>query len=422
MIINNKIGSPQRYLSIFKTAGLALFFSAITMTLSACNNGGSSLTVSGAGTELPNLDHQVQPSFTYSSVGNPRAPVTVPRHHATASFVLMGGGNDVDSAFRWMISRAGIRPGTGGHFVVLKATPSDGYDPYIYYSDETSSTSTVIADQWVGGAALGLSSVETLIVPDINAANDPRVSAIVSRADAVFIGGGDQSNYVKYWKATRLDAALQQLLKNNVPLGGTSAGLSVLGQFDFSALYDSISSDEAMKNPYDKNITFDPDPLSLSGGFIAPPELAYMMFDSHFDGRARMGRLITFLSRLIASDGRVGCPGGILSANTSSTTSARGIGIDEETALLVQGNGAFQPVTAMRATNISTSTESAVYFVRPSVAPSVCANQTPLTIHSVEVKKLADSATVFNLSDWSGVPIYEFLDVDGGILSPQNWV
>lgn len=283
------------------------------------------------------------------------------------------------------------------------------------------STSEAITDQWVGGAALGLSSVETLIIPDSDAANDEKVSAIVSRADVVFIGGGDQSNYIKYWKGTRLDSTLQQLLKNNIPLGGTSAGLAVLGQFDFSALNDTITSDEAMKNPYDKNITFDPDPLSLTGGFIAPPELAYMIFDSHFDGVDRMGRLITFISRLIAFDGRAGCPGGILSASTSSPTSARGIGIDEETALLVQGNGASRPVTATRSTNISTTTESAVYFVRPSVAPGVCAARTPLTIHGVEIKKLADSNTVFNLSDWSGVPVHEFLDVDSGVLSTTNW-
>ena len=42
----------------------------------------------------------------------------------------MGGGQDVDQAFRWMIRRAGIKPGTGGRFVVLRASGADGYNPY----------------------------------------------------------------------------------------------------------------------------------------------------------------------------------------------------------------------------------------------------------------------------------------------------
>jgi cyanophycinase-like exopeptidase len=271
------------------------------------------------------------------------------------------------------------------------------------------------------GASLGLSSVETLIIPSTKAANDPELIKVLARANAVFIAGGDQSDYIKFWKGTRLEHKLKEMMKNNVPIGGTSAGLAVMGQFDYSALHASITSSEAMSNPYDKNITFDPNPLSLTGGFIAPPELAYMIFDSHFDSRDRMGRLITFISRTVAPDKQFGCSGGILKAGTGSTSSARGIGIGVETALLVQGNGANLPVTARRVTNISTTSESAVYFVRPSVAPSLCANKKPLTIHTVEVKKLADSNTVFNLSEWAGVSIYKYLDVNTGALSPANW-
>ena len=133
--------------------------------------------------------------YSYFVTGDADAQVTASNSPSTSSVVLMGGGPDVDEAFRWMIARAGIKPGTGGRFVVIRATGTDAYDPYIYYSDAALTTSTSVADQWVGGASLGLSSVETLVIPSVAAANDAFVNSVVSKANAVFIAGGDQSDY-----------------------------------------------------------------------------------------------------------------------------------------------------------------------------------------------------------------------------------
>ncbi|RYE81687.1 MAG: cyanophycinase [Oxalobacteraceae bacterium] len=365
------------------------------------------------------------PLYAYSAVGDINAVVTAPTSLPSPSFVLMGGGPDVDSAFRWLIKRAGITPGSGGRLVVIRATGDGAYDPYIYFSDESLSTSSKIADQWVGGASLGLTSVETLVIPSVKAANNANVNAIVARANIVFIAGGDQSHYIRFWKGTALEQTLKSLLLKNVPLGGTSAGLAVLGQFDYSAFYNSATSDDSMLDPYYKDITFDPSPLSLSGGFIAPPALDNLILDSHFDSRDRMGRLVTFVSRIVAptaaSAGALGCAGGVLPASSSGNKTARGIGIDVETALLVQGNGDGKPVTAVRVTNPSTSSESAVYFVRPSVPPTICKPHLPLSIPNVEVRKLSDSKTVFNLTDWVGVAPYRYIDVISGQLSPADW-
>ncbi|QBE61663.1 cyanophycinase [Pseudoduganella lutea] len=365
------------------------------------------------------------PLYSYFATGDVNAVVTAPSTLPAPSFVLMGGGPDVDSAFRWLIQRAGITPETGGRFVVIRATGTEAYNPYIYYSDEALTTSTTIAELWVGGASLGLTSVETLVIPSVKAANSPAVNAILSKANVVFIAGGDQSHYIRFWKGTALEQTLKSLMAKNVPVGGTSAGLAVLGQFDYSALYQSATSELSMLDPYYKDITFDPAPLSLQGGFIAPPALANMIFDSHFDSRDRMGRFITFLSRIVAptssASGTFGCPGGVLPASSSGNMTARGIGIGVETALLVQGNGNGKPVTAKRVTNPSTTTESAVYFVRPSVPPSVCEPKTPLTVANVEVRKLADPDGVFNMTDWTGVPLYNHLDVTSGTLFPADW-
>ena len=358
--------------------------------------------------------------YSYFVTGNADAAVQISTPPTTPSVVLMGGGPDVDSAFRWMITRAGIQPGTGGRFVVIRATGTEAYDPYIFYSDASNTVSTTWADGWVGGASLGLTSVETLIIPSIAAANDPFVNTVVGQADAVFIAGGDQSDYIKYWKGTALDRTLQSLMARNVPIGGTSAGLAVLGQFDYAALKGTVTTTQALGDPYNKYMTLDPSPLSLTGGFLAPPVLANTIVDAHLDARDRMGRLITFVARLVAPSGTTGCPGGILNAGTASNTAARGIGVDVETALLVQGNGSQQPVTARRVTNPSTTTSSAVYFVRPLNPPTQCASGKPLTMTTVELRKLADDS-VFNLTDWSGTTSPYYVDAISGALTTNPY-
>lgn len=65
----------------------------------------------------------------------------------------MGGGPDVNDAFKWMIKKAG-----GGNFVILRSRGTDAYNSYVY-------------------AMGGVSSVETIIIPSREAASDPFVIA-----------------------------------------------------------------------------------------------------------------------------------------------------------------------------------------------------------------------------------------------------
>lgn len=75
-----------------------------------------------------------------------------------------------------------------------------------------------------------------------------------------------------------------------------------------------------------------------------------------------------------------------------------------------------------RITNPSTTTESAVYFVRPAVPPTACKPRMPLSIPTVEVRRLADSQTVFNLTEWTGVPLHRHVEVTSGQQSPSPLV
>lgn len=365
------------------------------------------------------------PPYTYSSVGNPAVVPSVSSVQPYPSYVLMGGGPDVDEAFRWMIKQAGIRPGTGGRLVVIRATGDGAYNPYIYYSSAASSTASAdIVDGWVGGASLGLTSVETLVIPSIAAANDAFVNTVVGRANAVWIAGGDQSDYIKFWKGQALEKTLGTLIKNNVPVGGTSAGLAVLGQFDYAALNGTVTSSQAMSDPYNKYMTLDPAPLSTSGGFIAPLALANTILDSHLDARDRMGRLVTFVSRLVANypgsgTQQFGCTGGVLGNNA-----AKGIGLSVESALLVSWDPVNSHYSGRRVTNNPAPTsEAAVYFVNVTQGPTQCASGKPLTVgaSSVQIRKLADSTTTINLSDWSAFPIYRSVGVTAGVVSPDPY-
>ena len=100
-------------------------------------------------------------------------------------------------------------------------------------------------------------------------------------------------------------------------IGGISAGLAILGQFLFAAEKDTIQSGQAMADCYAKKITLERDMLAVSA-------LASAITDTHLTQRARMGRLLTFMSRII-TDGW---------ANR-----VKGIGVDENAAALVAPDG-----------------------------------------------------------------------------------
>ena len=141
-----------------------------------------------------------------------------------------------------------------------------------------------------------------------------------------------------------------------MPVGGTSAGLAILGEFSFSAERNTIYSDEALKDPYQPRLT-------LARDFLHLPYLQETITDSHFVERDRMGRLVTFLARIL-QDGWA--------------EQARGIGVDGMTALAVDGNG----VATLYGVG-------AVYFLRTTNFPEVCLKNTPLTFRDVQVYRLS---------------------------------
>jgi cyanophycinase-like exopeptidase len=67
------------------------------------------------------------------------------------------------------------------------------------------------------------------------AAFDPFVIDTIRNAEALFIAGGDQSRYVRFWKDTPVEDAINHVVAKPAPVGGTSAGMAILGEFSYSA-------------------------------------------------------------------------------------------------------------------------------------------------------------------------------------------
>jgi cyanophycinase-like exopeptidase len=108
-----------------------------------------------------------------------------------------------------------------------------------------------------------------------------------------------------------------------------------------------------------------------------------------------MGRLITFLARIIQA---------------GWAEQARGIGIDEKTALAVDGDG--------MATLFG---QGSVYFLETQGAPQVCEKNISLTFENVSVLRITGAGAQFDLASWTGpnAAAYTLSAVDGVLSSTQ---
>ena len=296
-----------------------------------------------------------QPPYQYYLTGNPADVQTSP----AAGFALVGGGKDQDAVMRWFLDRSG-----GGDIVVLRASGSDGYNGYL------------------NGLAK-VDSVESIVINTPEAARDPFVARKIRNAEALFIAGGDQWNYVKYWRGSPVGEAIQFLIDRGVPVGGTSAGLAVLGEYVFTAEKDTVTSQQALANPFDEHVT-------LGSRFLRIAPLRNTITDSHFHARDRMGRTLAFLARILE-------PGKL--------REARAIAIDERSAALVDSDG-----------KVKVEGEGMVYFIRATHPAATCKPGASLTFRGISVHRLPPGAS-FDLRNWTsgGGAAYQ-LNVEAGVI------
>jgi cyanophycinase-like exopeptidase len=287
------------------------------------------------------------PTYKKYLVGNAADVVTPTR----GLWVLQGGGDDVDMNYVRMGESGG-----GGDFVVLRASGEDEYNDYVF-------------------ALCRCDSVETVVFSNREAAYDPDVIATIENAEALFIAGGDQSKYVRYWKGTPVEDAIHHVASKPAPVGGTSAGMAILGAFVYSAMgQESLSSAVGLADPYASDVT-------LARGFLALPGLARVLTDQHLQERDRIGRTVALLARLIR-DGWDADP--------------RAIAADRETALHIDPATGTAEVFAT-----ADHPTPYVYFLRPSEPPEPCEPGQPLTFRNVDVYRIGPGGR-FDLRGWNG--------------------
>jgi cyanophycinase len=247
----------------------------------------------------------------------PHAYPAVGEYRATQSalhgpgLILEGGGSDIDAVWRW--AHATISGGSKkrfGNVVVLRASGTDDYDPYV--------------------APLGpFASVRTIVIAHCaTAAQIDSAARYVGGADLLFFSGGDQADYAA-WKGSALIAAVRRVWTRGGVEGGTSAGLAIQGE----VAYDSVAADrlhpnddayevrtpDALRDPFEPEISF-------TANMFAWPPLHGIITDTHFARRDRFGRLVAFLARTERARGL-------------RTGTFYGLGIDERSALVVDARG-----------------------------------------------------------------------------------
>lgn len=319
-------------------------------------------------------------SQTYTSwITGSTADVTTT---ATGGACLMGGGTDNDDAIKWMIQKSG-----GGDFVVIRSAGTQGYNDYIY--------------------GLGtVNSVETILIDTRAKASIAQIATKIRNAEALFIAGGDQSTYVSYWKDTPVEDAINYLINTKkVPVGGTSAGCAIQGKYYYSATNSSVTSAQALANPYNTDMTIG------ANDFINNPILSNVIADTHYNNPDRRGRQTAFIARMWKDLG--------------AGLNAKGIGVYEKTAVCIDQNGiakVFAPATGNYA-----------YFYQfdTSSTPETLVSGSPLTwnnsgkgVKIIKIEGDTSGSTTIDLNNWSIVngskAVYGVIKVINGTLTETS--
>ncbi|MBD2525811.1 cyanophycinase [Nostoc sp. FACHB-133] len=203
--------------------------------------------------------------------------------HPTACILLIGGGEEntpgEDAATRWFLNNA-----DRGDYLVLRF-------------GEIGSQADWICDNY----QKFVSSSAELAINHRKAANNPRVIQYIRDAEALFIAGGDQNKYEDHWEGSSVEEAIDYLVNHKkVPIGGTSAGMAILGDYYYVPAHESVLSSEILNNPFHpntKDIYF--------SDFIKIPILKNVITDTHLDRvdndnpETRYGRIFGFLARVV---------------------------------------------------------------------------------------------------------------------------
>jgi len=317
-------------------------------------------------------------NYTSYLIGNSVDLETQP----TGGICLMGGASEHDEAMKWFLQQS-----NGGDVLVIRATGSNGYNDYFFNQ-----------------LGITLNSVETIVFNNATASIDAYVIDKIKKAEAIWIAGGDQWTYTSYWRNTPVDSLINKgITERNIVIGGTSAGMVIQGSHYFTAEGGTVTSTQALNNPYNSLMTVSNEP------FIVNQHLTNVITDTHYDNPDRKGRHVTFIARALQDQ----------------QTEIRGIACNEYTAVCIDANG------ICRVYGDYPNYPEHAYFIQsnceiPNNVPEICSASTPLTWNqagaALKVYKANGTNTglqTFDLNDWkTGTGgTWENWSVNNGVLT-----
>ena len=205
---------------------------------------------------------------------------------ACGTLVLIGGGCSADGDALGTFVRC-AKGNEGGRIVGFTTASADPMGSALAWRN----------DLKIAGAT----NVEIPLVDNRNAAQDDSIAQLVREADGIFIGGGDQVHLVATIGGSRVGNAIRDAYRRGAVICGTSAGAAALTE----TILAGGEVDEMGKNT---DMHIGPG-LGLLG-FRA-------MIDTHFAQRRRLHRLFVAIAE---------------------NPELMGLGIDEDTALVVRGH------------------------------------------------------------------------------------
>jgi cyanophycinase len=154
---------------------------------------------------------------------------------------------------------------------------------------------------------MGAKGIEILDIRDRDQCDDPLLQSYVENCTGVFMTGGDQLRLCGLLADTPLmQTVRQRAQQGEITLAGTSAGAAVMGHFMIAGGGSGESPNRSL--------------VDMTTGLGIIPQV---IVDQHFHNRNRMARLISALS---------------------GHTDRLGIGIDEDTCALFEGDGLLQVI------------------------------------------------------------------------------
>ncbi|MCB0746032.1 MAG: Type 1 glutamine amidotransferase-like domain-containing protein [Ignavibacteriae bacterium] len=207
----------------------------------------------------------------------------------------VGGGSEdyndwSDAPYSWIVNKAG-----NGKIIILGAGDATNWLPNYFIS--------------FGADTAFNKNISSKAIANLQTTYDEIISA-----KAIFLRGGDQWDYVRLWKGTKVDSAINYVFRNGGVIAGTSAGAAVLGSVDFNAKNGTVYPEESLRNPFNKYMQFENNFLNF---------IPNVIFDTHFIERSRPGRLISMLFNWFTSTGE----------------HLIGAGIDDRTAICISPEG-----------------------------------------------------------------------------------